>query len=499
MFSYISNMMGVPLWMGVPITIVIFGAFFWATFGYKRHQSRDKMATSGFATLKDLRAFNKKDGIQLSKTFHLRENLCYEHICVIGPTGAGKTTSIFYPNLLQKNSFNRGKSSLIITDPKGEQYRDTSYFQETVCKRQVKLFAPFEPEYSFKYNPLMYCKTESEVIALAGNLLAVGGKAMEIQSGKSGGGGSDWINMAKPLWAAALLYVWHQPEGIRTIPYALDLILNANVEQLQMLLGESQHDNIRRQFNTFNQAAGSERTVSSIKITLSSNLQIYTDPVIREIVSRNTFDFAELRRNPTALYISYPERKSMEIAPLLSIFFSQAINSLMDDENLVEDYLPAFFCYDEFANIGVIQGFANLASTVRSRKISFLCCLQSSQQLVQIYGKENTDTILSNLKTKVIYGALQDIPTLEFVSKLCGDVEIRTASKSVSDNEKRANSYSYSTSKKRLLTPDEVMRISKKNVLLMVHNNKPYMDKTNVFYKQNKYLNNIRKVKKQID
>ena len=368
-----------------------------------------------------------------------------------------------------------------------------------MCNRNVVLFAPFEPQYSFKYNPLMYCKTESEVIALAGNLLAVGGKAMEIQSGKSGGGGSDWINMAKPLWAAALLYVWHQPEAIRTIPYALDLILNATTEQLQMILGESEHDNIRRQFNTFNQAAGSERTVSSIKITLSANLQIYTDPVIRELVSRNTFELGELRRNPTALYISYPERKSMELAPLLSIFFSQAINELMNDENLVDNYLPAFFMFDEFANIGVIQGFSTLVSTVRSRKISFLCCLQSMQQLVQIYGKENTDTIMSNLKAKVIYGALQDIPTLEFVSKLCGDVEIKTASKSVSDNEKRANSYNYSISKKKLLAPDEVMRIKKSSILLMIHNSKPYLDKTNVFYTQSKYLNNIRKVDKHME
>lgn len=498
MFTYIGNLFGVNPFYGAILTFIIVGILYWCLTS-SRHENADKMATGGYSTLRELKKFNKPDGIQLSKNFTLTEKMCYEHVCVIGPTGAGKTTSIFYPNLLQKSSFAKGNSSLIITDPKGEQYKDTSYFQESVCGRKTVLFSPYEPQYSFKYNPLVYCKTESEVIALAGNLLAVGGKAMEIQSGKSGGGGSDWINMAKPLWAAALLHIWHQPDGIKTIPYALDLILNATQEQLQAILGESKYDNVRRQFNSFNQAAGSERTVSSIKITLSSNLQLYSDPIIRELVSRNTFDLGELRKNPTALYISYPERKSAEIAPLLSIFFSQAINSLMEDKNLVPDYLPTFFLFDEFANIGIIPGFANLVSTVRSRKISFLCCLQSKEQLVQLYGRENEGIIMANLKTKAIYGALQDIPTTEYVSKLCGDVEIRTKSKSVSDNENRANSYSYSTSKKKLLTPDEVMRISKSNILLLVHNNKPYMDKTNTFYTQSKYTNNIREVKKHIE
>ena len=119
MFKYVATMFGVPNWMGFVITIGLLAVLFWALNGTRRHQSRDKMATGGFISLRELREFNKADGIQLSKNFSLREKFCYEHVCVIGPTGAGKTTSIFYPNLLQKNSFNKGKSSLIITDPKG--------------------------------------------------------------------------------------------------------------------------------------------------------------------------------------------------------------------------------------------------------------------------------------------------------------------------------------------------------------------------------------------
>ncbi|MDM0455974.1 VirD4-like conjugal transfer protein, CD1115 family [Clostridium perfringens] len=498
MLNYFSSVLGLPK----PIVFIILICFIYFLYwlyiknGKFNRYNTGKIATSGFAELKELRNFNKNDGIQLSKDFSLTEKMCFEHICVIGPTGAGKTTSIFYPNLLQPNSFSRGRSSIIITDPKGELYKDTSSYQERLGRNTV-LFAPLEPQFSFKYNPLEYCKDVSEVIDLAGNLLAVGGKAIELQSGKSGGNDANWINMGKPLVAAALLYVWYKPKGLNTIANALDLITNTTDEQLNNLLGKSKHPDVVRQFNSFNQAAGSEKTVSSIKITLAANLQIYTDPAIRELTSRNTFNLAELRSNPTALYISYPERHSARIAPLLSIFFTQAINELMDDVNLKGDYLPTYFLFDEFANIGQIPGFSTLASTVRSRKISFLCCLQSKNQLRSVYGNFDED-ILANLKTKAIYGALQDTTTTRYISDLCGETEIRVASRSVSDNLNRADSHNFSTTKKKLLTPDEVMRISKDKILLLVHNNKPYLSKVNPFYKNKSYTNNIRQRNKTI-
>ncbi|MFH5935889.1 type IV secretory system conjugative DNA transfer family protein, partial [Clostridium perfringens] len=91
------------MWM--VYTVIASGAY--ATYlSYSNENKKgDKIATSGFAKPSELSDFNGKDGIQLSKSFSLAEKYCFEHIAVIGPTGAGKTTSIFYPNLLQKDSF----------------------------------------------------------------------------------------------------------------------------------------------------------------------------------------------------------------------------------------------------------------------------------------------------------------------------------------------------------------------------------------------------------
>lgn len=492
--EWLALTLGVPVW-AIWALILGGGTTAYLSALQSKKKEVDQVATSDYAELKELKEFNSKNGIQLSKDFYLKEKYCFEHICVIGPTGAGKTTSIFYPNLLQKESFSGGKSSIILTDPKGELYKDTSNFQKSLG-REIVMFAPLEPHFSFKYNPLALCENASEVSDLAMNLLASGTKAMEITSGKTGGGGSEWLQMAKPLLASAMLYAWHQPKGLNTIANAIDLILDSTPEQLQEILGYSVYRDVQTQFNIFNQAAGSEKTVSSIKITLSSNLQLYTEDFMRELTSDNTYDLKSLRNTPTALYITYPERHSAKIAPLLCVFFTQLINELMKDENLIGDYLPTYFLFDEFANIGQIPNFATLASTVRSRKISFLCCLQSKNQLKNLYGNYDED-ILANLKTKCIYGALQDVATTEYISKICGEVEVRT--KSTSEREGSSNTgYSYSTSKKMLLTADEVRRISKENILLLVQNCKPYLSKTNVFYTQDKYTNNISKNHKKI-
>lgn len=486
MIKVIANNLSMPVW-GLYAIIAVIIYFFYLDFNKKYKNKlvdRDKLATSGLAELQELKSFNKKDGIQLSKNFYLSSRACYEHICIIGPTGAGKTTSVFYPNLLQSNSFCGGESSVVITDPKGELYKDTADYQKKLG-RKVCVFSPLEPQYSFKYNPLEFCKNETEVIDLAGNLLIVGTKSIEIQSGKSGGS-PDFINMAKPLLASALLYVWYIKNNLNTIANAIDLIINSSLQELYDLLGKSNFTEVKRQFNSFFQSAGSPKTVASIKVTLASNLQIFTDPTIRELTSRNTIDFTELRRTPIALYINYPERHAVRIAPLLSIFFHQLIDELMNDENLIENYLPVFFLFDEMGNIGKIPNLATLVSTVRSRKISFLCCLQSKNQLKSLYGNED-ETILGNLKTKAIYGALQDLDTTRYVSELCGNVEIKTVAENRNENVNVANSYNYSTNKKRLFEPDEIRRLSTDKILLLVQNNKPYLDDTNVYYTQRKY------------
>lgn len=152
-----------------------------------------KLATGHLISGEDIENITGNTGLILSKDIQLQEKYDFEGSITIAPTGAGKTTSIFIPNLLSNNI----QGSIIVTDPKGELFKLTSKYQEKVCKRKVLKFSPLEPNQGEKYNLLTSCKDNSEVVELASTLLFNGALSIELATGKKTGG-VEWIQMSEP-------------------------------------------------------------------------------------------------------------------------------------------------------------------------------------------------------------------------------------------------------------------------------------------------------------
>jgi type IV secretion system protein VirD4 len=145
------------------------------------HKSK-KLATSEFVDVSKLGRLNGLDGLRISKTFQLNATKSMENVVVIGATGEGKTTCLFYPNLLTEDL----KGSIIVSDPKGELYRDTSHYQRLLGRKTI-LFSPLNPLTSSKYNPLEQSHDTTEVSNLAQTILLNGAKALEIETGVKAG------------------------------------------------------------------------------------------------------------------------------------------------------------------------------------------------------------------------------------------------------------------------------------------------------------------------
>lgn len=445
-----------------------------------KNKKVDKQATAEINGIESLKSFTGNDGLKISKNVQLKEKMDFEGCCIIAPTGAGKTTGYFYPNLLSNNI----KGSIVVIDPKGELYRDTSHFQEKVCKRKVLRFSPLEPKISERYNLLEQCKDTTEVCQLASTLLLNGALSVELMSGKKTGG-VEWIQMAEPLLAAALLYVRDLGEPYNTIENAFELVISLKSKELRALLEKDKNKDVRTQFRIFQCAGGSERTIGSIKVTLATNMKLFTDKNINLIGSYTTFNAKQFREEPTILYLTFPERKSIYLAPFIAPFFTQFIDKLLD--NYTRTSLPVNFMMDEFANIGMINNMSVHAATVRSRKISLSICLQSITQLQQVYGKDNAQAILNNLKTKMVLPSLNDLDTLNYISNLCGNTEITVKSKSVS----KETTISYSKTTKKLLNLDEIRCLKDDKILILMHNRQPVIDEQDVYYKNKAYTSNV--------
>lgn len=481
----------IPMIPLIPLTVkigalLITGEALALSVKYKRNlKEGQKKATAELKKAEELRDLLGDDGLIISENIRLNSKYDFEHVGLIAPTGCGKTTKIFYPNLLDSNI----KGSIIVIDPKGELYKDTSNFQREVCGRRVLKFSPLEPQSSEKYNLLEQCKDSTEVIQLASTLLLNGALSIELMSGKKTGG-VEWIQMAEPLLSAALLFVRGLEEPYNSIEYAFKTVINSTDDELDILLGENQDEEVITQYNIYKTVAKSANTSGSIKVTLASNLKLFTDKNINYVNSNTTFTAEELRKEPTCLYITFPERKSAYLAPYLAPFFTQFIDKLLDCYNYKSE--PIHFYMDEFPNIGLINNMSLHCATVRSRRISFTLCMQSITQLYQVYGQQNAKAILNNLKTKIILPSLSDIDSLQFIENLCGKTEISTITKNESNDK---SSISYSTTTRNVLNMDEVRRLDDEQVLIVMANKQPVTDIQRGYYDNPEYIKKVKEVK----
>jgi type IV secretion system protein VirD4 len=447
--------------IGVLIILASISLFIAKKVNFLQKQDNN-LASSDFAKINEFNGFTGNDGLIIGQQFRLSEKKSFEHVVCVGPTGSGKSVSYFIPNLLSLPN-----SSVVVSDPKGELFEKTAATSLAQGKK-VLVFSPFK-ENSMKYNPLALCRSISEIRELAQILLANGNAAVESITGTKAGG-SEWTNMSTPLLSAFLIFVKDLNPPKNTVTYALNLIIENDLDTLKLLMMDGPEP-AQKQFNVFLQSAESEKTASSIKTVLASNLQMFLDP-------------KELRKQPTVLHIVVPEHKSATMAPLMAPFYTQLLGHLIEDGK----GCPVHFLLDEFANIGLIPNIDVIAATCRSRSMSLSLGIQSINQLKQRYN-DAAVSLLDNLKTKFFLPGLA-YESAEYASKLVGFREIDTTSTSFG---KDNISHSVSKQKRELLTPDEVRRLADETALIITDNRNPFIDKQCRYYKNPKMVQATKK------
>ncbi|MBU3173387.1 type IV secretory system conjugative DNA transfer family protein [Clostridium estertheticum] len=449
--------------------------------GYKSFSKVSKTATAYKAKPREIKNFVGKDGITLSKHIQISEKTTYEHIGVFGKTGSRKTTGLYLPNLLSNNL--PQKSSLVISDIKGELHQKTSWYQKNVCKREIIVFAPLNPEFSCSINPLDICQDMTDIRKLAQTLLANSDKSSPDKSS----GGAEWQSMSTPLLSASLAYCKYKGGEQCSITTALDIVINNSNEELELLFRDSTIE-IMGQWNIFKTALNVKGVEGSIKITLASALQIFLDYKISSTTSKCDFRPEYLRQRPIALYIIYPSEKADYLAPLMATIFSQLTDVNLEYYDKHIESLPIFNFYDEFANIGFIASFNHIITTARSKKFALILCIHDVRQLYRLYGEDLTYTMLNNLTTKIVLPGISEPATIKFISELCGDTEI-----TVSNQSKTGDKTTVNTSKqtRKLYTPSEVRCLADNTCVVIINNKQPVADKLNLCYENPLYDNRI--------
>lgn len=421
------------------LTTLLCGMFVACMAGIVATTPDDKKLNS-HTELKDI----KGEGVTVSKNVQLSVNQCNEHILMVAPSGSGKSRRFIMPNVnTLKNC------SIVVTDPSGEIQKSCN------PDKFEYVFNPFSST-SIGYDPLRCCRNEFEVRKMAKVILTNG------MSKSDNGHQQEWVDMATPLLSAYMLanYYTHKytfDELIRNICTAniLPTKKRPNESILHEIL-ESGSESARTEFDSFLQVIGASQTLSSIRIVMNTCLQVFMDPVVKQLFHKPLFDFNKLRHSDAILYIQIPERHSEYFSPLTATFLTQMIDYLLDSSGN-----QIYMMLDEFTNIGKIPDMCKLLATARKHKLSIIAAIQSLTQLYRVYGDVDGKELHELFKTILICSGLRD--SAEYISKIIGT---KKSDGSITP----------------IMTEDEIRTMSKDEVIVICDNKKPVMDKLQPIY-----------------
>lgn len=450
-----------------------------------RNFSRSKRGTYGTAgwmgdremrTILEVASPSKARGIILGQNEHgsvicLPENTrLNKHIAVFGASGTMKSRGVIRPAIFQ--SIRRGES-VVVSDPKSEMYADTV---ELFRKHgyTVRVYNLLRPELSDSWN----CMFD-----LGGDTLMAQVLTDVIISNTRGGERGDhfWDNGESNLLKSLILYVdldaSRKPEE-RNLPAVYQMLTQNSEKQLTALFDRLPVSHpAKAPYSLFSQ--GSDTVRAGIILGLGTRLQVLQSEAVRQITRHSDIDLAEPGKSKCAYFIILDDQNS-SLEFLSSLFFAFLFIKLVRYADSTPDQrckVPVNIILDEMNNIGIIPDFGRRLSTVRSRALQILMACQSLPQLQNRYPNNLWAELIGNADTQLMLGCTDDV-SAEYFSSRSGDMTVEvnstmTVRKSIAVAQIIPQyRYTEGLGRRRLLTPDEVLRLPNDELLIIIRGQK---------------------------
>jgi type IV secretion system protein VirD4 len=397
----------------------------------------------------------KAKGFCLNGTHNLTPTHSYRNAMVIGGTGTGKSATVLIPSLFSM------KGSFVIHDPSGELYAKTAG-QLSRQGYQLHRINFSQPAISAGYNPLSRIQSITEINKTASLIIRT---AM-------GGHNSDafWNSQATALLSILIQLVKYQKpqfQHLTTVKYMLQT-LGAEPETILKLIIQSQNQALQSELKAF--LAYDEKVKAGVIATCLSALQLLKDPQIGAVTSFDSLSFAELRRQPTAIFLQNPTADQAYYRVLTSLFLEQLISFMLSRIPGKKEQ-PIFCLIDEASSL-FLPSLSVAVANVRKYRCGILLALQDFNQLIETYGRLEAETIRSNCFAKMYFGG-QSLETARALESMLGEIKLKHE-----DGREEV---------RPLITRDEIRTLDQKKALLVCGNIQPMILKLRPYYRQRKY------------
>ena len=396
------------------------------------------------------------------------------HVLTVAPTRSGKGVSCVIPNLLDHSG------SVLVTDPKGENYAVTARWRRDSLGQAVYAFDPFGVVGSdAEFNPLdLVDATSTEAIDDARMLADM----LVLPPDGKEGDQVFWNEEARGVLAGLMLHVAASaPSELRTLSHVRTL-LTLPPDQFAALLAEMRESEavgglVSRAAARLQQKADKER--SGVISTAQSHTHFLDSPRMCQVLGRSTVALCSLKRERASLYLILPSDRLDAYARWLRLMIACTLLAIQRARGQPKERV--LFLLDEFAHLGRMQPIVRDIGLAGGYGLSFWLVVQDLSQLRSTYG-DAWPTFLANVDVLQAFGT-NDWDTAEYLSKMTGEATIHVASENESrgvsrgrhPQSQRGTALNTAEKARRLLLPDEVRRLARDKQLLFVKGEAPLL------------------------
>lgn len=401
-------------------------------------------------------------------------------LLLLAPTDVGKGSTLEIPNLL----LGLRNTSVVVVDATGQNHAVTAKARQdagikTVCLNPMGLHLDMYPDdmISLGCNPML--------AGLDPDKPSFFEKAVRIADSFdwSDGGDPFWPNAGRDVVAPLIGWVRVRDGDKANLSTVLHLLMEGEETDRDglptkglrytaaVMVAQCSGDKNTEWIADFagqflGGPAASSKTIDSIRQTAQTAARSLLSPNIREDLSKNGIDWAELTRRPVTVSLIVPAEDLELHSVWLRLMISCALNAIYSEAG--QGSVFVLFLLSEFFALGKLPAVEAGFGQARKYKVRFWPVLQDYSQLVIRYGRDGASTFVANAYHMIAF-APGDHATARFLSEHCEEHRVKHVS--MSENAQGDVSKNISEQREPLWSTTDIRRIPRHHALVWVYGN----------------------------